>query len=56
MVNKTNHSEYINENIDIVVQNDYKSRDGGMVDTKDLKSFGHCGRVGSSPIPGTKMK
>ena len=27
--------------------------DGGMVDTKDLKSFGHCGCAGSSPAPGT---
>ena len=26
-----------------------RSRNGGMVDTKDLKSFGHCGCVGSSP-------
>lgn len=25
-----------------------------LVDTKDLKSFGHCGRAGSSPAPGTK--
>ena len=24
-----------------------------LVDTKDLKSFGHCGRAGSSPAPGT---
>ena len=23
------------------------------VDTKDLKSFGHCGRAGSTPAPGT---
>ena len=23
------------------------------VDTQDLKSCGHCGRVGSSPTPGT---
>ena len=23
------------------------------VDTKDLKSFGHCGCAGSSPAPGT---
>ena len=28
--------------------------DGGMVDTKDLKSFGHCGCAGSSPAPGTE--
>lgn len=27
--------------------------DGGMVDTKDLKSFDHCGCAGSSPAPGT---
>ena len=28
---------------------------GGMVDAEDLKSFGHCDRVGSSPtIPTTK--
>lgn len=27
--------------------------DGGMVDTKDLKSFGHNGCGGSSPPPGT---
>ena len=27
---------------------------GGMVDAEDLKSFGHCDRVGSSPtIPTT---
>ena len=26
---------------------------GGMVDTRDLKSLGHCGRTGSSPVPGT---
>ena len=24
-----------------------------LVDTKDLKSFGHCGRAGSSPASGT---
>ena len=24
-----------------------------LVDTKDLKSFDHCGRAGSSPAPGT---
>ncbi len=24
------------------------------VDTRDLKSLGHCGCVGSSPTPGTK--
>lgn len=30
-----------------------KCRDGGMVDTRDLKSLGHCVRVGSSPIPCT---
>ena len=30
---------------------------GGMVDAEDLKSFGHCDRVGSSPtIPTTKKK
>ena len=27
---------------------------GGMVDTKDLKSFGHCGCAGSSPASSTK--
>lgn len=26
---------------------------GGMVDTGDLKSPGHCDRAGSSPAPGT---
>ena len=26
---------------------------GGMVDTKDLKSFGHCGCAGSSPASST---
>jgi hypothetical protein len=25
-----------------------------MVDTKDLKSFGHCGCAGSSPASSTK--
>jgi len=25
-----------------------------LVDTQDLKSCVHCGRIGSSPIPGTK--
>ena len=30
---------------------------GGMVDAEDLKSFGHCDRVGSSPtIPTTNKK
>ena len=30
---------------------------GGMVDAEDLKSFGHCDRVGSSPtIPTTKFR
>ena len=30
---------------------------GGMVDAEDLKSFGHCDRVGSSPtIPTTQIK
>ena len=24
-----------------------------LVDTKDLKSFGHCGHAGSIPAPGT---
>jgi hypothetical protein len=24
-----------------------------LVDTQDLKSCVHCGRIGSSPIPGT---
>ena len=29
---------------------------GGMVDAEDLKSFGHCDRVGSSPtIPTTQL-
>ena len=29
---------------------------GGMVDAEDLKSFGHCDRVGSSPtIPTTQI-
>ena len=29
---------------------------GGMVDAEDLKSFGHCDRVGSSPtIPTTNF-
>ena len=28
---------------------------GGMVDTKDLKSFGHCGCAGSSPASGTEI-
>ena len=33
----------------------YKSRGyGGMVDAEDLKSFGHCDRVGSSPTNPTK--
>lgn len=27
---------------------------GEMVDAQDLKSWGHCDRVGSSPIRGTK--
>ena len=26
---------------------------GEMVDTRDLKSLGHCVRAGSSPAPGT---
>jgi hypothetical protein len=25
-----------------------------LVDTKDLKSFGHCGHAGSIPAPGTE--
>ena len=25
-----------------------------LVDTRDLKSLDHCGRTGSSPVPGTK--
>ena len=29
---------------------------GGMVDTKDLKSFDHCDRAGSSPAPGTVVR
>ena len=28
---------------------------GGMVDAEDLKSFGHCDRVGSSPTIPTKQ-
>ena len=24
-----------------------------LVDTRDLKSLGHCGRAGSIPVPGT---
>ena len=24
-----------------------------LADTRDLKSLGHCGRTGSSPVPGT---
>ena len=31
----------------------HKSPGGGMVDTGDLKSPGHCDRAGSSPAPGT---
>ena len=31
----------------------YLSPGGGMVDTGDLKSPGHCDRAGSSPAPGT---
>ncbi len=27
-----------------------------LVDTQDLKSCVHCGRIGSSPIPGTKKR
>ena len=33
-----------------------RSRSGGMVDTRDLKSLAHCERVGSSPTFGTKHK
>ena len=29
-------------------------RNGGMVDTRDLKSLGHCARAGSRPASGTK--
>ena len=29
---------------------------GGMVDAEDLKSFGHCDRVGSSPTIPTRNK
>ncbi len=29
---------------------------GGMVDAEDLKSFGHCDRVGSSPTIPTKFR
>ncbi len=35
----------------------FRSKDARMVelvDTQDLKSCGHCGRVGSSPTSGTK--
>ena len=34
----------------------YKGRRGygGMVDAEDLKSFGHCDRVGSSPTIPTR--
>ena len=28
-------------------------RSGGMVDTRDLKSLGHCAHTGSSPVSGT---
>lgn len=31
------------------------SLNGGMVDTKDLKSFDHCGCAGSSPASGTEV-
>ena len=31
----------------------YGCRDGGMVDTRDLKSLGHNGCAGSSPARGT---
>ena len=31
----------------------YPCPGGGMVDTGDLKSPGHCDRAGSSPAPGT---
>ena len=27
-----------------------------LVETRDLKSLDHCGRTGSSPVPGTKVK
>ena len=27
-----------------------------LVDTRDLKSLGHCGRTGSIPVPGTRTK
>ena len=30
-------------------------RNGGMVDTRDLKSLGHCARAGSSPAFGTNL-
>ena len=29
---------------------------GGMVDAEDLKSFGYCNRVGSSPTIPTKFQ
>ena len=34
----------------------FESRSGGMVDTRDLKSLAHCGRVGSSPTFGTQAE
>ena len=33
----------------------FLSPGGGMVDTGDLKSPGHCDRAGSSPAPGTTI-
>ena len=36
-----------------ILINRYPSPGGGMVDTGDLKSPGHCDRAGSSPAPGT---
>ena len=33
----------------------YPCPGGGMVDTGDLKSPGHCDRAGSSPAPGTTI-
>ena len=31
-------------------------RDGGMVDTRDLKSLGYCSCAGSSPARGTHLR
>ena len=37
-----------------IVYRSHSCPDGGMVDTKDLKSFGFYGCAGSSPAPGTQ--